>query len=153
MRRLPAVLLALAWTLAASAAERVHGEDHDFAAPGVRILWGVAKGGSEDDTKVVLRILSPDRVYGHAALEGHDPFSKARRTLIARRAIDQRLDLETPRAGFADLPSREVHLYRDGAEPVLVVYYLGAPDTTPEFATVEALRAYFDRAETLPRRR
>ena len=153
MRRAFALLVGAAWWVSASAAERVHGEDHDFAAPGVRILWGVAKGRTEDDTRVVLRILSPDGVFSHAALEGHDPFSKARRTLIARRSIDQRLDLETPRAGFADLPSREVHLYRDGAEPALVVYYLGAPDTTPEFASVEALRAYFDRAETLPRRR
>jgi len=61
-----------------------------------------------------------------------------------------------PRAGFADFPRREIHLYASEADwrarkPALTVYYLGVPDTTPEFTSEAALDAYL--AGTQPRGR
>jgi len=52
-----------------------------------------------------------------------------------------------PRSSFADFPSCEIHLYaRDPAPPdeapTLTVYYLGVPDTTPEFASAQQAQAY-----------
>jgi len=44
-----------------------------------------------------------------------------------------------PRASFADLPRREIHLYASAVDwragrRGLTVYYLGVPDTTTEAA-------------------
>lgn len=51
---------------------------------------------------------------------------------------------------FADLPSIELHLGASaeearGATPALTIYYLGVPDTTPEFDAAPALGAYLDK--------
>jgi hypothetical protein len=53
-----------------------------------------------------------------------------------------------PRSQYADFPRSEVRLYASPAAarantPSLVVFYLGVPDTTPEFTSEEALHAYF----------
>ena len=58
-----------------------------------------------------------------------------------------RIDARIPRAQFADFPRTEFRLYGSapkspGDAPKLVVYYLGIPDTTPEFASDAALEAY-----------
>jgi hypothetical protein len=50
-------------------------------------------------------------------------------------------------------PRREIHLYASQADwriggLGLTVYYLGVPDTTPEFTTEAALEAYLARPRT-----
>ena len=52
-----------------------------------------------------------------------------------------------PRAHFAEFPRTELRFYAAGAAPApgpprLVVFYLGVPDTTPEFANDASLDAY-----------
>ena len=49
-----------------------------------------------------------------------------------------------PRPQYADFPRTELRFYSSGAgaEPALVVFYLGVPDTTPEFATEANLNTY-----------
>jgi hypothetical protein len=59
--------------------------------------------------------------------------------------------LMTPRRTFADHPRREIRLYRTEGEwkadaPALTIYYLGVPDTTPEFASEAALASYLTEA-------
>ena len=56
-------------------------------------------------------------------------------------------ELRAARAQFADLPRTELRFYATAAAaqadtPRLVVYFLGVPDTTPEFATEANLSAY-----------
>ena len=51
------------------------------------------------------------------------------------------------RGSFADFPRREVLLYQTVADwqarrSTAIIYYLGVPDTTPEFASPGALDAY-----------
>ena len=52
-----------------------------------------------------------------------------------------------PRSSFADLPRTEFRFFPSAADaqvdaPRLVVYFLGIPDTTPEFAEPAALDKY-----------
>ena len=84
---------------------------------------------AEDKNPVVIRVSEP--LGGHA-------------------------DIPSPRASFADWPRRRNQLYgwegdwRTG-RPVLTVYYLGGPDTTPEFTPGVALERYLASA-LAPRR-
>ena len=80
-----------------------------------------------------------------------DAFARARRSSASirsrrassrccrRRRTPARIDVRVPRAHFADFPRTELRLFASATPapadaPELVVFYLGVPDTTPEFA-------------------
>jgi len=129
--------------------EVVHGASSLFVAPTVKIAWTIRKGATEEDTTVVLRIVNRTGAYQQVRLDGVDPFSKARRVLVAARPLDLSIDLTVPRSSFSEFPSCEVHLYAKDAAveaPSLSVYYLGVPDTTPEFKTAQDAEAYLAKA-------
>ncbi len=59
------------------------------------------------------------------------------------------LDVNSPRRRFADYPRTEVKLYgtprpAPAEAPALTIFYLGVPDTAPEFTSEARLRAYLD---------
>jgi hypothetical protein len=146
-------LLVLAW-LAAGAASRaaeapreVHGMSDAFATSGVALVWGIVRGASETATIVVVRIVVDPASYPSLSVAGSDPFTQRKQALLAATANAGGIDVRTPRAHFADFPRTELRLYKSGAaaqqdSPALIVFFLGVPDTTPEFATEEKLQAY-----------
>jgi hypothetical protein len=80
-------------------------------------------------------------------VDGVDPFTGRRREILGRQPLPDRLDVRTARATFADLPRREVHVYpadQPSPRPSLTVFFLGVPDTTPEFTSEAALGAYLE---------
>jgi len=128
-------------------AETVHGADSVFAFPGIRIVWGVLRAPTEEETVVVTRISNPMARYAYLRVEGVDPFTGRRTAVVEGAPLGGRADVKSPRADFADFPRREIHLYASEADwrarkPALTVYYLGVPDTTPEFTSEAALDAY-----------
>jgi len=131
--------------------QEVHGENSSFRGNGVAMVWVVLRGTSEEDTQVILRIAPAGGNYVAVSLDGVDPFSGRRQELLAVQPMANPLDTRTPRATFADLPRREIHFYtaadRNARRPSLTVYFMGLPDTTPEFASDTALQLYLD--ETL----
>jgi hypothetical protein len=136
-------LLAPVW----AHAESVHGADSVFAAPGIGIAWGVLRAPTEEETVVVTRISNPVARYAYLRVEGVNPFTGRRTAVVEGVPLGARADVKSPRASFSDFPRREFHLYATEAEwrarkPSLTVYYLGVPDTTPEFTSQAALDAY-----------
>ena len=131
--------------------QEVHGENSSFRGNGVAMVWVVLRGTSEEDTQVILRIAPAGGNYVAVSLDGVDPFSGRRQELLAVQPMANPLDTRTPRATFADLPRREIHFYtaadRNARRSSLTIYFMGLPDTTPEFASDTALRLYLD--ETL----
>lgn len=140
------LLLLLAVPLLAQA-ETIHGANSVFAAPGIGVVWGVLRAPVEDETAIVVRISNPLARYAYLRVEAVDPFSSRRRAILEGAPLGAWVDVRRPRAGFADLPRLEMLFYESEAEwrdrkPSLTVYYLGVPDTTPEFASGAALDAY-----------
>jgi hypothetical protein len=80
-------------------------------------------------------------------VEGVDPFTQRRFDMVPGIPLGPRADIRSPRSSFADWPRREFHRYategdwRTGRSG-LTVYYLGVPDTTPEFTSEAALEKY-----------
>ena len=141
-------LLAPVW----AQAESVHGADSVFAAPGIGIVWGVLRAPTEEETVVVTRISNPMARYAYLRVEGVNPFTGRRTAVVEGAPLGAGADVKSPRAGFADFPRREIHLYASEADwrarkPALTVYYLGVPDTTPEFTSQAALDAYLAGAQ------
>ena len=120
-------------------AGEVHGASDAFAGDGVAIVWGVLRGATEESTIIVLRLAADARRYSRVEVAGIDPFTRDTKIRFAAQALGAGLDVRLPRAGFADLPRTELRF--SGVESLLV-YYLGIPDTAPEFATAAALDAH-----------
>jgi hypothetical protein len=126
--------------------QQVHGENSSFTGRGVALVWGVLRGVREEDAQAVLRVALAGGEYVAVSVEGVDPFTQRRQEFLAMRALDGQLDVRTPRSTFADFPRRGIHLYtaadRQTRRPSLTVYFMGLPDTTPEFAVEVALLRY-----------
>jgi hypothetical protein len=120
-------------------AGEVHGASDTFAADGVAIAWGILRSANEEGTLVVVRVAADAKRYSRIEVAGVDPFTRETKIRLPASALAGSLDLRLPRSGFTDHPRTELRF--SGAAP-LVVYYLGIPDTTPEFTSAAALEAH-----------
>ncbi|HSB77560.1 MAG TPA: hypothetical protein VLM91_02135 [Candidatus Methylomirabilis sp.] len=147
-----ALLLLPGPVLAAGAGQQVHGENSVFAGNGVALAWGVLKGATEEATQAVLRIVPAGGPYTYVSVDGVDPFTQKRQEILAGQPLGPHLDVRSSRATFADFPRREIHFYTAEAwrlgQPDLTVYFMGLPDTSPEFTSEPALSAYLSDALT-----
>ena len=87
---------------------------------------------------------------------GVDPFTQQTKPLLAPTPTTRSIDLRMPRAHFSDFPRTELRLSgsvspAQSDPPALVVFFLGVPDTTPEFTSAAALESYL--AERIARAR
>ena len=124
----------------------VHGSGDVYAAPGVALAWGILRGADEASTHVIVRIAADAQRYPVIAAVARNPFSGQERVLRPATATTASIDVREPRAQNADFPRTELRFYASsavkGAAPALTVFYLGVPDTAPEFATEANLDAY-----------
>jgi hypothetical protein len=145
-----ALLFLAAPALAADSGQQIHGENSVFAGNGVALAWGVLKGETEGQTFAILRIVPAGGPYTYVSVEGIDPFTETRQEILPGQPLGSQVDVRSPRATFADLPRREIHFYTaDGwrlGRPALTVYFMGLPDTSPEFTSEPALLAYLNNA-------
>jgi hypothetical protein len=146
-----AVVLSALPSPAPGEGHEVHGENSVFAGHGVAIAWGVLKTAVEEETQVVIRIIPAGESFAAVRVEAVDPFTQRRQVVLDGRPLTDALDVRGLRAAFADFPRREIQLYRTAADwqarrPTVTVYYLGVPDTTPEFTSEAALFAYLSQA-------
>jgi hypothetical protein len=139
-------LLGAVWAGPLSAAEMVHGENSEFAGRGVAMVWAILKAPVEEQSQVVVRIARLDPAYVSISIDGVDPFDQRRREVLGRTRLGEVFETRIARGTFADFTRREFHLYTAQDEqarvPSLTVYYMGVPDTAPEFLTESALSAY-----------
>ncbi len=133
--------------------EPVHGADDVFVSPDLAIIWAVLKDSAPagDKASVWLRIVNRSGAFSRLIIDGVDPFTSTRTRLESGVQLTGEVRPSTDQDQFANLPSRELHFYRTEADgraghPSLNVYYLGVPDTTPEFKTRAAMDAYLDGA-------
>jgi len=132
---------------AAEPTREIHGSADGFAAPGVALAWAILRGATEGSTTVVVRIAADPRHFPAVAATGRDPFTQRTQPLLTATPTGGAVELRVPRAQFADFPRTELRFYATpqalpSDAPKLVVFYLGVPDTTPEFGSESALAAY-----------
>jgi hypothetical protein len=143
----------VAQAFAADAPREVHGSSDRYAGSGIALAWGVLRGASEDATVVVVRIVADASAFRAIAVTGVDPFSGGSKPLLAPTSTSAPVEFRSPRSRFADLPRTEFRFFASdtpGDAPALVVYYLGIPDTTPEFADAGKLAAHLTQRTAAP---
>jgi hypothetical protein len=125
----------------------VHGSADAFNAPGIALAWGIQRGASEATTQVVIKVAVDAQRYVAMTMTGVDPFTQSRHPpLLAARRGDA-FELRLPRSRFAEYPRSDFAFYSSevalrAGSPSFVVYYLGVPDTTPEFTDEAKLDNY-----------
>jgi hypothetical protein len=138
-----AALAAPAWCQTAE----VHGADSSFRSGPIGICWGMLRGAPGEEVQVVIRIRVMDEgppPYAELAVEAVHPLTRATETVVARRPMERTTDISAPRKSFKHLTGRRIAFHdRSSAEPKLVVFYNGVPDTTPELDR-ERLEQYFE---------
>jgi hypothetical protein len=142
---LGALLLAL-WVMTA-AAEELHGENSEFVGRGLSMAWAILKAPVEAESQVVVRIARPGPGPAAISVDGVDPFTGERRELLRRGPLPEQLEFRSPRGSFAELTRREFHFYaaaEAAGRPGLTIYFMGVPDTAPEFLEEAALGRYLD---------
>lgn len=142
-------------TFAQSNEIALHGADSVFVAPEVAVVWAVLKQAQGDKAAVWLRLVNTSGKFTQFSIDGVDPFSKKRERVDKGGPIAKEVRVATDRETFVDLTSREIHLYASEADwkadkPALTVYYLGVPDTTPEFVDQAAMDAYLTKVALVP---
>jgi len=160
LRRVQATLIALALiaaapTFAQSKEIALHGADSVFVAPEVAVVWAVLKQPQGDKAAVWLRLVNTGGKFTHFSIDGVDPFSKKRERVDKGGPITKEVRVASDRETFVDLTSREIHLYASEGDwkadkPALTVYYLGVPDTTPEFVDKAAMDRYLTGVALVP---
>jgi hypothetical protein len=145
-RLLLAALCCCSAAALAQAPREAHGSHDAYASPGVALAWGVLRGTDEATTAIVVRIVVDPSAYPWLAVIAIDPFSKQEQPVQRPMLAAGPFDLRIPRAQFGDYPRTELRLFDSAAHAQanasqLVVYYLGVPDTTPEFADAAKLDA------------
>ena len=144
---LGALLLAVAH--ASAQTRELHGAGDSFAGDGVSIVWGILRGASEELTEVRLRVLADPARYTHFEIVGINPFSKDEALHLASRITTGANSVAISRARFGQLPRTEVRFFsseQDAAtgKPALSIFYLGVPDTTPEFDSESRLKRHLE---------
>jgi hypothetical protein len=153
-----AVALALPGVHAETPAQErdIHGADSIFTGPGLTIVWAVQRGAREDESIVVTRIVDTAGRWRIVSVEGVDPFTGRRAPIADGLALDGQVDVRSPRRSFEDFPRREIRLYAtredwSAGKVALSVYYLGVPDTTPEFVLEASMLSYLAAASSARR--
>lgn len=126
-----------------------HGASDAFAAEGVAIAWAILRAATADDATVVIRIARDVAAHPALGVVAVDPFSGQSQPVRAAAPAGGVVDIPSPRRRFADFPRTEVKLYTSvqpapAEAPALTIFYLGVPDTTPEFDSEAKLRAWLD---------
>jgi hypothetical protein len=130
----------------AQAKREMHGMSDAFSTAGVALAWGVLRGTGDAPAVVDVRIAVDPMTYPRVVVVARDPFGPGERTL-ASSLTGGLTDLRVARATFERYPRTEFRFFatarqQTGEAPALVVYFLGVPDTTPEFANEARLDAY-----------
>lgn len=135
----------MAWPLLARSAETLHGADAMFHGGGLTIAWAVARDRDDAKTAVMIRVVDIAKRYRAVEIVGVDPFTQKSEIVRPQQPLDGILEIALLRSRFAELPRTELRFSADGAL-ALTVYYLGVPDTTPEFPNADAARRYLAQA-------
>jgi hypothetical protein len=129
-----------------------HGADSVFEREGITILWAILKGPTEESSWVYIKIVnsgkSPFQIF---SVEAVDPFSQEKEWVVKGEKLGKENVVRGVRSSFRDKTGRRILFYKSIEDfkkenPALTVFYLGVPDTSPEFLSEKDLGGYFNKA-------
>jgi hypothetical protein len=136
-----AVLFLSGSNITAQQVRTEHGGLDTYSADGISLAWAILKaeaGQNPEKDLILLRIVLQNGKIPAVTVIGIDPFSGERKSLPAAPGPGQSVEVRLPRSHFADYPRTEI-LFTESAR---TIYYVGIPDTTPEFLGREKMETH-----------
>lgn len=153
-------IVTLTWPDTPPEAKMVHGSLDTFRGEGIVLAWGILKnsqGKGPEADRVVIRIHALSKESEALQIEGIDPFAGTRSPLYSALFPEIPLDLSLPRSHFDTFPRTEIHFFRSYTDllenkPQWILYFVGVPDTTPEFLSADRLKEHLEKVSSTPPR-
>jgi hypothetical protein len=131
-----------------------HGADSLFEKEGIVILWAILKGSAEESSWVYIKIIQTGggpASFQLFSVEAVDPFSNQKEWVVKGEVLKKEYMVKSIRASFRERTARRVLFYEKAEDllkgnPAMIVFYLGVPDTSPEFSTEGGIENYFEKA-------
>lgn len=127
-----------------------HGADSVFETEGIAVFWAVLKGSDIDSSKVYINIVPENKGtvdYSRYSVVLANVFTKEEEVLVDYQLLeDENIIIQNYRT-FYDKSKRRLLFFKpddSGDRPSMEIYYVGVPDTAPEFLLEEHIRAFFD---------
>jgi hypothetical protein len=149
-----AVIL-VAWEISPVLGQReFHGADSVFEKDGITILWAILKGPTEESSWVHIKIICSEESsnpFQFFSMEAEDPFSKAKEWVVRGVPLEKENLVKSLRSSFYDKTSRRIIFYKSREDflrekPMMTVFYLSVPDTSPELLSEKEIGNYFEKA-------
>jgi hypothetical protein len=143
--------LALAAAVAADVRAQQQSGDPVYTGQGVVIVWGIMRWGSDPKlSDIVIRVSADDSDLTAVSVDGVDPATRRRVTVVQPQALTGFDAMWIPRVSLIDHPRTEVRFGRRvedlaAGRARVAVSFSGIPEGTPEFTSAERLGDYFAR--------
>jgi hypothetical protein len=148
-------LFLIAWNITPVFAQKeFHGADSIFEKEGIIMLWAILKGSTEENSWVYIKIIQTGEgpvSFQCFSVEAVDPFSNQKEWVVKGETFKKENVVKSIRASFREKTARRVLFYEKAEDllkenPAMIVYYLGVPDTSPEFVTEREMEDYLEKA-------
>lgn len=126
-----------------------HGADSVFEAEGLAVFWAILKGTDINSSKVYIDIVPLDSMknaYTSYRVVAANVFTGDEESVVELESLKQENLIIQEYGSFSKLAKRRLLFYRSEDTkdaPFMEIYYIGVPDTSPEFQKLEQINDFF----------
>jgi len=130
---------------------KYHGADSVFEVNGVAVFWAILKGPDVNSSEVYINIVSLDMnkpQFTNYKVIASNVFSEEEELIVNLTTLEESNLLVQEYGSYSQMAKRRLLFYGpvDSSSdiPSMEIYYIGVPDTAPEFREIEQIQAFFD---------
>lgn len=126
-----------------------HGADSIFAVDDIAVFWAILKGPDINTSKVYINIVPLDLnklEFTRYSVVAANVFSGEEEIIIDFQSLENENLIIQEYGSFSMMSKRRLLFYctDDSSDnPNMEIYYIGVPDTAPEFSAEEQIQAFF----------
>jgi len=129
---------------------KYHGADSVFEINDIAVFWAVLKGPDTDTSKVYISIVpcgpGKEKFARYSAVSSN-VFSGEEETIVDFAALENENLIIQEYKAFNKMSKRRLFFFGPGDSrdnPSMEIYYIGVPDTAPEFLLETQIQAFFE---------
>ena len=132
-----------------------HGADSVFKTDDIAVFWAVLKGTEASNSMVYICIVplkTENPKYTSYSITPANVFTGEEEIVADFQPLKEENIITQKYGSFSEKAKRRIFLYRDGADrdkPDTEIYYIGVPDTAPEFLELKQINLFFNHALTV----
>jgi len=129
---------------------KYHGADSVFEADDMAVFWAILKGPDVRSSKVYIDIVflnGNESHFKNYQVIASNVFSDEEELVVDLTTLEESNLIVQEDESFSQMSKRRLLFYGPDDpidKPGMEIYYIGVPDTAPEFRELEQVQAFFD---------